>query len=111
MSGFAGMARSYSGRSRARIAATDVQAQQRRTSTRPGVVTLGLTTENARSPADRTQGQRSRPEEALERYARGAGSRHPRRAQGSAAAVTRFKSISPDRLLVSLRASGNEPAR
>jgi hypothetical protein len=54
---FAGMARSYCGRSRARIAATDGQAQQRRTSTRARAATLGLTTENPRSPAGRTQAE------------------------------------------------------
>jgi hypothetical protein len=45
---FAGMARSYCGRSRVRIAATDGRAQQWRTSTRPRAVTLGLITTNPR---------------------------------------------------------------
>ena len=40
----------------------------------------------ANNPCD----QRSRPEEALDRCARGADLGHPRKAQGSAAAVTRF---------------------
>jgi hypothetical protein len=44
-------ARSYCGRSPARIAATDRQAQQRGTSTHPRAVILRLPTEDPRSPA------------------------------------------------------------
>src|ERR1700758_4202642 len=68
---FAGMARSYCGRSRARIAATDGQAAAA-DERAPRAATLGLRTENRRSPLTTHAIRGSRPEEALDRCARGA---------------------------------------
>jgi hypothetical protein len=60
----------------------------------------------ANNPCD----QRSRPEEALDRCARGADLGHPRKAQGSAAAVTTFTRSHLTRCLSRFGHPGNEPA-